>query len=120
MSPPSFKKIFATLVGQVTSQDAFLHLRPGPAPDGKYRRITVKLNNGISAKLEHRDGYYADKVWGKFNSQEVNKQIRNALDQKFGLAGGSRGYNGQVVGPTGPTVNPCTGAVTCGATFAAP
>jgi SecD/SecF fusion protein len=39
-------------------------------------------------------------IEGKFNSQEVNKQIRNALDQKFGLAGGNEGYNGQVVGPT--------------------
>src|SRR5215471_9140150 len=35
------------------------------AQDGKYRRITVRLNNNKTAKLEHRDGYYADKVWGK-------------------------------------------------------
>jgi SecD/SecF fusion protein len=39
-------------------------------------------------------------IEGKFNSKEVNKQIRNALDQKYGLAGGNQGYNGQVVGPT--------------------
>ena len=49
------------------------------AQDGKYRRITVKLNNGMSAKLEHRDGYYADKVWGKFNAQDKEQRLMEAL-----------------------------------------
>src|SRR6202034_3255627 len=36
------------------------------AKDGKYRRITVKMNSKFAGmKLEHRPGYYADKVWGK-------------------------------------------------------
>jgi VWFA-related protein len=48
-------------------------------PDGKYRKITVKLNNTISAKLEHRDGYYADKVWGKFNAQDKEQKLMEAL-----------------------------------------
>ena len=38
------------------------------AEDGKYRRINVKLNNGLSAKIEAREGYWAAKVWGKMNS----------------------------------------------------
>ena len=38
------------------------------AKDGKYRRITVKMNSKLAGvKLEHRPGYYADKVWGKLN-----------------------------------------------------
>jgi VWFA-related protein len=49
------------------------------AQDGKYRRITVKLNNGLSAKLDHRDGYYADKVWGKFNAQDKEQRLMEAL-----------------------------------------
>jgi VWFA-related protein len=49
-------------------------------PDGKYRRIAVKLNNSaISAKLEHRDGYYADKIWGKFNAQDKEQKLMEAL-----------------------------------------
>ncbi|MDB5323556.1 MAG: hypothetical protein JWN40_5187 [Phycisphaerales bacterium] len=48
-------------------------------PDGKYRRISVKLNTAISAKLEHRDGYYADKVWGKFNAQDKEQKLMEAL-----------------------------------------
>ena len=48
-------------------------------PDGKYRRITVKLNPSLTAKLEHRQGYYADKVWGKFSGQDKEQQLREAL-----------------------------------------
>jgi len=49
------------------------------AQDGKYRKITVKLNNPMSAKLEHRKGYYASKVWGKLNGQEKEQQLKEAL-----------------------------------------
>jgi len=49
------------------------------ALDGKYRRISVKLNTKLAAKLEHRPGYYADKVWGKLNGQEKEQQLKEAL-----------------------------------------
>ena len=49
------------------------------AQDGKYRKITVKLNTLTSAKLEHRKGYYASKIWGKLNGQEKEQQLKEAL-----------------------------------------
>jgi VWFA-related protein len=49
------------------------------AQDGKYRKITVRLNDK-TAKLEHRDGYYADKVWGKFNAQDKEQKLMEALN----------------------------------------
>jgi hypothetical protein len=50
------------------------------ALDGKYRKISVKLNNPkLAAKLEHREGYYADKVWGKLNAQDKEQQLKEAL-----------------------------------------
>ena len=49
------------------------------AEDGKFRRITVKLANGMSAKLEHRQGYYASKVWGKLNARDKEQQLKEAL-----------------------------------------
>jgi VWFA-related protein len=49
------------------------------ADDGKYRRISVKLNNGMSAKIEAREGYWAAKVWGKMNSSDKEQQLREAL-----------------------------------------
>src|SRR5262249_13206747 len=36
------------------------------AKDGRFRRIEIKLNNKeLQVKLEHRNGYYADKVFAK-------------------------------------------------------
>jgi VWFA-related protein len=50
------------------------------AVDGKYRKITVKLNNSLSAKLEFRQGYYADKVWGKFNGLDKEQKLQEAMN----------------------------------------
>ena len=49
------------------------------ALDGKYRRISVKLTSRMTAKIDHRPGYYADKVWGKLNGQEKEQQLKEAL-----------------------------------------
>jgi len=47
--------------------------------DGKYRKLSVKLKENLSAKLDFRDGYYAQKVWGKFNGAEKEQQLKEAL-----------------------------------------
>jgi len=48
--------------------------------DGKYRRIEVKLlNKSLAAKLDFRRGYYAAKVWKKFNSTDKEQQLQEAL-----------------------------------------
>jgi VWFA-related protein len=49
------------------------------AEDGKFRKITVKLNNNTTAKLEHRPGYFASKVWGKLNARDKEQQLTEAL-----------------------------------------
>ena len=50
-----------------------------PAEDGKYRKITVKLTNGMTATLDYRPGYWASKVWGKLNAQDKEQQLKEAL-----------------------------------------
>jgi VWFA-related protein len=50
------------------------------ALDGKYRKITVRLNNPkLAAKLEHREGYWADKTWGKLGAQDKEQALKEAL-----------------------------------------
>jgi VWFA-related protein len=50
------------------------------ADDGKYRRIEVRLTNKtITAKLDFRKGYYASKVWAKFNTSDKENQLQEAL-----------------------------------------
>jgi len=49
------------------------------ALDGKYRKITVKLKSDAVAKLEYRQGYYANKVWGKFTGADKEMALQQAL-----------------------------------------
>jgi VWFA-related protein len=49
--------------------------------DGKYRKITVKINGNKlnGGKLEYRQGYYADKNWQKMNGEDKEYQLTQAL-----------------------------------------
>jgi hypothetical protein len=48
------------------------------ALDGKFRRIKISVN-GIQAKLEYRQGYYAAKQFGKFTAADKERQLEDAL-----------------------------------------
>jgi len=50
-----------------------------PTLDGKFRRIKISLNNGLSATLDYRQGYFAGKVFGKFTVAEKERQLEDAL-----------------------------------------
>ena len=58
------------ILGYYSSNDAM---------DGKYRRVKVVLNDMPQAKLDFRNGYYAGKVWTKFNSTDKERQLQEAL-----------------------------------------
>jgi VWFA-related protein len=48
--------------------------------DGKFRRIQVKVNKpGLQAKLDYRDGYYANKTFKKFTDSDKENQLQEAL-----------------------------------------
>ncbi len=47
--------------------------------DGKFRRIKVSLNGGLSGDLNYRQGYYARKQFGKFTVAEKERQLEDAL-----------------------------------------
>ena len=47
--------------------------------DGKFRRIKITLNNGLSASLDFRQGYFAGKTFGKFTTAEKERQLEDAL-----------------------------------------
>jgi VWFA-related protein len=48
-------------------------------PNGKFRRIRISLNGNQEAKLDYRQGYYADKVFSKFNDVDRERQLEDAL-----------------------------------------
>lgn len=51
--------------------------------DGQFRNVDVKLapatQSRLSAKLDYRDGYYAEKDWKRFSSYDKEKQLEDAL-----------------------------------------
>jgi VWFA-related protein len=48
-------------------------------PDGKFRRVKITLPNNADAKLEYRQGYYANKEFGKFTVADKERQLEDAL-----------------------------------------
>jgi len=49
------------------------------ALDGKFRRIKISLNADLSASLDYRQGYYADKQFSKFTPADKERQLEDAL-----------------------------------------
>jgi len=47
--------------------------------DGKFRRVRITLNGGLNAELTHRQGYYADKAFGRFTDADKERQLEEAL-----------------------------------------
>ena len=48
-------------------------------PNGKFRRIRISLNGNQEAKLDYRQGYYAEKAFSKFNDVDRERQLEDAL-----------------------------------------
>ena len=49
------------------------------ALDGRFRRIKIALKEGLSADLSYRQGYFADKEFGKFTAADKERQLEEAL-----------------------------------------
>ncbi|MCS7315886.1 MAG: VWA domain-containing protein [Bryobacterales bacterium] len=49
------------------------------AQDGRFRRIQVRLNRPLQAKLDYRRGYFAPKDFSRFNESDREQQLEEAL-----------------------------------------
>jgi len=49
------------------------------ANDGKFHRVRITVNNGQSADLSYRQGYFADKEFAKFTAADKERQLEDAL-----------------------------------------
>jgi VWFA-related protein len=47
--------------------------------NGKFRRIKISLKTDQEAKLDYRQGYFADKTFNKFNDVDRERQLEDAL-----------------------------------------
>jgi len=71
--------------GIVQAQDAISdyymlgYYATNTAKNGRFRRIKVSLTQNQDAKLDYRQGYYADKEFSKFTSVDKERQLEDAL-----------------------------------------
>jgi VWFA-related protein len=49
------------------------------AQNGHFRRVKISLTQNPDAKLDYRQGYYADKVFSKFTAVDKERQLEDAL-----------------------------------------
>jgi VWFA-related protein len=49
------------------------------AHDGKFRRVKIALADNLEAKLDYRQGYYADKEFKRFTTVDKERQLEDAL-----------------------------------------
>jgi len=47
--------------------------------NGHFRRVKITLNQNLDAKLDYRQGYYADKEFNKFTTVDKERQLEDAL-----------------------------------------
>ncbi|SNT37961.1 VWFA-related domain-containing protein [Granulicella rosea] len=50
-----------------------------PAQNGRFRKVKIALSNGLEARLEYREGYYAGKTFAKFTAVDKERQLEDAL-----------------------------------------
>jgi VWFA-related protein len=73
-------------VGMVNAQKALSsyyilgYYTTNTTPDGKFRKINVSLADAtLSAKLDYRSGYFANKTFNKFTTADKERQLEDAL-----------------------------------------
>jgi len=50
-----------------------------PERDGRFHRVRIALTGGLSADLTYRQGYFADKEFGRFTAADKERQLEEAL-----------------------------------------
>ena len=69
----------ARAANQVTSYYLLAYYSTHTATDGRFRRVTVTLNGGVTGDLSYRRGYFADKTFAQFTAAERERQLEEAL-----------------------------------------
>jgi len=72
-------------LGIVQAQDAISdyyllgYYATNTAKNGHFRRVKVSLTQNLEAKLNYREGYYADKEFNRFTAVDKERQLEDAL-----------------------------------------
>lgn len=75
----NFSQIFKSVQDDTTGYYLLSYYSSNTKRDGRYRGVTVKLLNVPGGHIKHRQGYYAPKDFGIFNTQDKEKQLDDAM-----------------------------------------
>jgi len=75
----NFSTIFKEVQEDSTDYYQLSYYSTNTKRDGRYRGVNVKLVNVPGAKIKHRQGYYAPKDFGIYNTQDREKQLDDAM-----------------------------------------
>jgi VWFA-related protein len=76
----NFATIFKEVQDDTTGYYLLSYYSTNNKRDGRYRAVSVKLVNAQAAKLVHvRQGYYAPKDFGIYNTEDREKQLDDAM-----------------------------------------
>jgi VWFA-related protein len=75
----NFSTIFKEVQEDTTGYYLLSYYSTNTKRDGRYRGVSVKLVNLPGAKVKHRQGYYAPKDFGIYNTEDREKQLDDAM-----------------------------------------
>jgi VWFA-related protein len=73
-----FGEVFDRVVADTAAYYMIGYESTNPAPDGRFRRVSVRLTAG-DHRIEHRAGYYAPKDFKYFTRQDRERQLEEQL-----------------------------------------
>jgi VWFA-related protein len=75
----NFATVFKEVQDETTGYYLLSYYSTNTKRDGRYRGVTVKVVNLPGAHIKHRQGYYAPKDFGIFNTEDREKQLDDAM-----------------------------------------
>ena len=82
----NFATIFKEVQEDTTGYYLLSYYSSNTKRDGRYRAVSVKLVNAAGGKLVHvRQGYYAPKEYGIYNTEDREKQLDDAMASQLAV-----------------------------------
>jgi VWFA-related protein len=78
-----FGEAFGRVVRDISSYYIIGYASTNPEKDGRYRRISVRLKNKSDAKVEAREGYYADRDFTHTAKADREVQLQEQLGMQI-------------------------------------
>jgi VWFA-related protein len=75
----NFSQVFKQVQDDTTGYYLLSYYSTNSKRDGRYRGVSVKLVNVPGGHIKHRQGYYAPKDFGIFNTEDREKQLDDAM-----------------------------------------